>query len=59
MAMISPTRIRLSRAKGFNLQTHSRCVNGLDAVNVAKPSIFGNPFVVGKTGRDASNSTWR
>ena len=48
--MTSPTRLRLSRAKGFDLQAHSREVNGLDAINVARPSIFGNPFVVGKDG---------
>ncbi|MER8560122.1 DUF4326 domain-containing protein [Mesorhizobium sp. M0578] len=41
-----PVRLRLSRAKGFDLQLHSRSFNGLDAVNVARPSLFGNPFKV-------------
>lgn len=39
-----PVRLRLSRKKGFDLQVHSRAVNGLPAVNVARPTIFGNPF---------------
>ncbi|RUU29706.1 DUF4326 domain-containing protein [Mesorhizobium sp. M6A.T.Ce.TU.016.01.1.1] len=42
--MTKPVRLRLSRAKGFDLQAHSRSFNGLDGVNVARPSIFGNPF---------------
>jgi hypothetical protein len=42
-----PVRLRLSRAKGFNLQDHSRSVNGLLAVNCARPSKWGNPFVIG------------
>lgn len=41
-----PVRLRLSRAKGFNLQEHSRAVNGLTAVNCARPSRFGNPFTI-------------
>lgn len=45
--MTKPVRLRLSRAKGFDLQAHSRSVNGLECVNVARPSSFGNPFVVG------------
>jgi hypothetical protein len=42
-----PVRIQLSRRKGFNLQEHSRAVNGLPAVNCARPGPFGNPFVIG------------
>ena len=45
--MIKPVRIQLSRRKGFNLQAHSRVLNGLPAVNVARPSKWGNPFKVG------------
>jgi hypothetical protein len=45
-----PRRLRLSRGRGFDLQAASRKLNGLEAVNVARPSIFGNPFVVGKFG---------
>ena len=42
--MTKPVRLRLSRRKGFSLQAHSRAVNGLPAVNVARPSRWGNPF---------------
>lgn len=45
--MTRPVRLQLSRAKGFRLQEHSRSVNGLEAVNVARPSKWGNPFIVG------------
>jgi len=44
---VKPQRIRLSRKKGFNLHDVSRRLNGLEAVNVARPGPFGNPFVVG------------
>jgi hypothetical protein len=37
-----PTRIRLSRAKGWRLPE--------GAVNVARPGKWGNPFIVGKDG---------
>lgn len=46
--MAKPIRLRLSRAKGFDLQAHSRAINGLPAVNVARPSKWGNPFVIGE-----------
>ncbi|MGX9980657.1 DUF4326 domain-containing protein [Methylobacterium fujisawaense] len=42
--MTMPVRIQLSRRKGFNLQEVSKALNGLPAVNVARPSVFGNPF---------------
>lgn len=42
-----PVRLRLSRAKGFDLQAHSLAINGLPAVNVARPSKWGNPYKVG------------
>jgi hypothetical protein len=42
-----PVRLHLSRAKGFNLQAHSRATNGLPAVNVARPSGWGNPARIG------------
>jgi hypothetical protein len=44
--MTKPVRLRLSRAKGFNLQAHSRQVNGLPAQVVARPSTWGNPYKV-------------
>jgi Domain of unknown function (DUF4326) len=53
--MTRPVRLRLSRAKGFNLQAHSLAVNGLPAVKVDRSTMFGNPFVVareGANGRD-------
>lgn len=42
--MTTPVRIRLSRAKGFNLQAASMAINGLPAVNCARPWRFGNPL---------------
>lgn len=44
--MTTPVRLRLSRRKGFDLQALSRATNGLEAVKVTRPSIFGNPFSV-------------
>ena len=43
--MTLPVRLQLSRKRGFNLQAWSREVNGLEAVNVARPGKWGNPFV--------------
>jgi hypothetical protein len=42
--MTTPIRLRLSRAKGFDLQLLSRTTNGLPVVNVARPGKWGNPF---------------
>lgn len=42
--MTAPVRMRLSRKRGFNLQAESLALNGLPAVNVARPSKWGNPF---------------
>lgn len=47
---VAPVRIQLSRAKGFSLQERSRALNGLVAINVARPGPWGNPFVVGQDG---------
>lgn len=47
---MTPVRLQLSRRKGFNLQEHSRAINGLDAVNVARPGKWGNPWRVGESG---------
>lgn len=44
--MTAPVRLQLSRRRGFDLQAWSREVNGLAAVNVARPGPFGNPFAV-------------
>lgn len=43
-----PVRLQLSRKRGFNLQEHSHAVNGLPAVNVARPTKWGNPWKVGE-----------
>ena len=42
-----PVRLQLSRRKGFDLQAMSRKTNGLEAVNVARPSKWGNPHKIG------------
>lgn len=39
-----PVRLRLSRRAGFRLQEFSRAFNGLPATNVARPSVWGNPY---------------
>lgn len=44
--MSKPVRLQLSRRKGFDLQALSLATNGLPAVNVARPSKWGNPFSV-------------
>lgn len=44
--MITPVRLRLSRAKGFSLQAASRAINGLPAVNCARPGKWGNPWSI-------------
>lgn len=38
--MTAPVRLQLSRKKGFDLQAHSSAVNGLPAVNVARPTMW-------------------
>lgn len=43
---MKPQRIQLSRKKGFNLQAVSMALNGLSAVNCARPGRWGNPYVV-------------
>ncbi len=45
--MSRPVRLKLSRAKGFNLQAVSLATNGLPVVIVSRPSMWGNPFQVG------------
>lgn len=47
---MSPVRMQLSRAKGFNLQAASIALNGLAAINIARPGPLGNPFIVGEDG---------
>lgn len=45
--MTHPVRIQRRRTKGFDLQTESRSVNGLECVYVGRGTYFGNRFVVG------------
>src|ERR1700749_1049477 len=47
---VMSVRLVLSRRRGFNLQTSSHGANGLDAVTVARPSRWGNPFFIGQDG---------
>jgi hypothetical protein len=44
--IMKPVGLQLSRKKGFDLQKVSVALNGLPAVSVARPSRWGNPFVV-------------
>lgn len=44
---VRPVRLQLSRGKGFNLQALSMATNGLPAVNIARPTKWGNPFRIG------------
>lgn len=46
--MSKPVRLQLKRTKGFDLQALSMATNGLPAVNVARPSRWGNHYHVGK-----------
>lgn len=53
----APVRLQLSRRKGFDLQALSRAANGLEAVNVARPSKWGNPFVAGENYKTVMGTT--
>lgn len=48
-ASVSPVRLRLSRKAGFRLQEHSLAVNGLPAVNAARPGKWGNRHIAIRT----------
>lgn len=50
---LNPTRIQLSRARGFNLQAASQNLNGLPCVKVDRTTKWGNPFIVGEHGTRA------
>lgn len=41
---MKPQRIQLKRTKGWRLQEASKALNGLEAVKVTRPGVFGNPF---------------
>ncbi len=53
--MTTPVRLQLSRRYGFNLQALSLRTNGLLAVSVARPTMFGNPWKA----RDAEEVGYR
>lgn len=46
--MTNHVRLTLSRNRGFDLQALSLATNGLLAVVVARPTKWGNPFVIGE-----------
>ncbi len=48
--MSKPVRIVISRLRGSNLQGLSLRTNGRAAVNVTRPSKWGNPFTVAEAG---------
>lgn len=48
--MTEPVRIQLSRRARFSLQAVSRGINGLAAINCARPGRYGNPFAPGRDG---------
>lgn len=67
--MTKPVRLQLSRRKGFDLHAHSRSVNGLECVSVARPGKWGNPVTqrdfddlqsfLSKIGREPLKGTWQ
>jgi hypothetical protein len=61
MSDVKPVRLQRSRKKGFDLQKLSLKTNGLPAVNVARPSRFGNPFIKAAAIESgyASEGSWR
>jgi hypothetical protein len=59
MTAAKPVRLRLSRARGFSLQSHSLATNGLLAVSVARPSKWGNPWRVQDWGRAKAVALFR
>lgn len=44
MPRAKPVRLQLSRKAGFDLQRLSRETNGLPAIVVSRPSVWGNPY---------------
>ncbi len=44
---VKPVRLQLSRKRGFSLQAWSHAINGLPAVNCARPGKWGNLWRVG------------
>ena len=46
-SVVRPIRIQRKRCKGYNMQAESTALNGLPAVSVCRPGLFGNPHRVG------------
>jgi hypothetical protein len=44
--VVRPARLQLVRRRGFHLRESSHDLNGLEAIIVARPGKWGNPFVV-------------
>ncbi len=44
--MTKPSRLQLSRRKGYDLQAESQRLNGLPAKRVTRPGKWGNPFSI-------------
>jgi len=57
--MNKPVRLTLSRKRGFRLQPLSKRTNGLEAVVVARPSKWGNPFTLARYGRAEAIARYR
>ena len=53
-----PVRLQFSLKKGFDLQAHSRAVNGLDAVRVDVTGRWSNPFKIGRWYRWWDDPAW-
>src|ERR1700730_727013 len=56
---MKPARLQLKRTKGFSLQAMSLTLNGLECVNVARPSRWGNPYPISIYGREMSLALFR
>jgi hypothetical protein len=57
--MSKPLRLRLSRAKGFDLQSASLAANGRTAVVVSRPSRWGNPWIADSITREKAVAQYR
>ena len=47
--MTKPVRIQRKRTKGYNMQEHSRSINGLPAISVCRPGKYGNWLIPRKS----------
>ncbi len=56
--MTAPVRLRLSRAPGASLQQLSVATNGLAAINVARPTRWGNPHRWQACPSDIGSPAW-